>query len=67
MYVHSAFTCEHLEVLYDNAYECKEICDDLRCNYYRAEMSGSNQLIIESIANAVINNYQEKNHLTAVT
>lgn len=30
-------------------------------------MSGSNQLIIESIANAVINNYQEKNHLTAVT
>jgi ferrochelatase len=29
-------------------------------------MPGSNQLFIESIANAVINNYKEKNHLTAV-
>lgn len=66
IYVPLGFTCEHLEVLYDNDYECKKVCDDLGCNYYRAEMPGSNQLFIESIANAVINNYKEKNHLTAV-
>ncbi|AYY66316.1 ferrochelatase [Staphylococcus hominis subsp. hominis] len=63
IYVPLGFTCEHLEVLYDNDYECKKVCDELGCNYYRAEMPGSNQLFIDAIANSLINNYKVNNDL----
>ncbi|HLR20336.1 MAG TPA: ferrochelatase [Staphylococcus sp.] len=66
IYAPLGFTCEHLEVLYDNDYECKKVCEDLGCNYYRAEMPGSDALFIESIADAVLKNYKKTNYLTTV-
>ena len=38
IYTPVGFVCEHLEVLYDNDYECKVVCDDIGVNYYRPEM-----------------------------
>ena len=35
IYTPVGFVCEHLEVLYDNDYECKVVCDDIGANYYR--------------------------------
>lgn len=35
VYIPVGFVTEHLEVLYDNDYECKVVCDELGANYRR--------------------------------
>ncbi|MDU1490345.1 MAG: ferrochelatase, partial [Staphylococcus epidermidis] len=47
------FVCEHLEVLYDNDYECKVVCDDIGVNYYRPEMPNTHPLFIGAIVDEI--------------
>ncbi|TXL64003.1 ferrochelatase [Cerasibacillus terrae] len=55
VYAPVGFVADHLEVLYDNDYECKVVCDDVGASYYRPEMPNTDSLFIESMANAVLN------------
>ena len=42
VYVPVGFVSDHLEVLYDNDYECKVVCDEIGATYYRPEMPNIN-------------------------
>ncbi len=53
IYIPVGFVAEHLEVLYDNDYECKVITDELGTGYYRPAMPNSNPLFIDAMADAV--------------
>lgn len=54
VYAPVGFVSDHLEVLYDNDIECKEICDKLGANYYRPEMPNTNELFIDTLAKVVL-------------
>ncbi|WP_204588825.1 ferrochelatase [Chryseomicrobium aureum] len=53
VYTPVGFVADHLEVLYDNDYECKVVCDRLNANYYRPEMPNTHPLFIEAAVDAV--------------
>ncbi|EEQ78986.1 ferrochelatase [Staphylococcus warneri] len=53
IYTPVGFVCEHLEVLYDNDYECKVVCDDIGANYYRPEMPNTHPLFIGAIVDEI--------------
>ncbi|MBM7601672.1 ferrochelatase [Virgibacillus halotolerans] len=53
VYAPVGFIADHLEVLYDNDYECKVVCDDIGATYHRPEMPNTNPLFIETLANVV--------------
>src|SRR5699024_4286955 len=55
VYTPVGFVSDHLEVLYDNDYECKVVCDEIGAKYYRPEMPNTNPLFIETLANVVFN------------
>ncbi|MGM8212045.1 ferrochelatase [Virgibacillus sp. W0430] len=55
VYAPVGFVSDHLEVLYDNDYECKVVCDEIGASYYRPEMPNTNPLFIETLANVVWN------------
>ncbi|MDO5660436.1 MAG: ferrochelatase, partial [Staphylococcus xylosus] len=57
IYTPVGFVCEHLEVLFDNDYECKVVCDELGVNYYRPSMPNTNPLFIGAIVDEVKNVY----------
>lgn len=57
IYTPVGFVCEHLEVLYDNDYECKVICDELGVNYFRPTMPDTNPLFIGAIVDEIKNVY----------
>lgn len=57
IYTPVGFVCEHLEVLYDNDYECKVICDELGVNYHRPKMPDTDALFIGAIVDEVKNVY----------
>jgi protoporphyrin/coproporphyrin ferrochelatase len=66
VYAPLGFVADHLEVLYDNDYECKVITDELNVNYYRPAMPNTHPLFIDTLANLVIktvNNENTKNQL----
>lgn len=48
------FVSDHLEVLYDNDYECKVVCDEVGASYYRLDMPNTHPLFIETLANVVL-------------
>lgn len=54
VYAPVGFVSDHLEVLYDNDYECKVVCDELGAIYYRPEMPNVNPLFITALADAVL-------------
>ncbi len=54
IYVPVGFVADHLEVLYDNDTECKELTDELGANYYRATMPNTNETFIKAMANTVL-------------
>lgn len=54
IYAPVGFVSDHLEVLYDNDYECKVVCDEVGANYYRPEMPNTDSLFIETLANVVL-------------
>ncbi|WP_188455239.1 ferrochelatase [Virgibacillus oceani] len=54
VYAPVGFIAHHLEVLYDNDYECKVVCDELGANYYRPEMPNVNPRFIHTLAEVVL-------------
>ncbi|HLR19942.1 MAG TPA: ferrochelatase [Staphylococcus sp.] len=57
IYTPVGFVCEHLEVLYDNDYECKVVCDELGVNYYRPSMPNTDSLFVGAIVDEIKNVY----------
>lgn len=55
VYVPVGFVTEHLEVLYDNDYECKVVCDELGANYHRPPMPNTHPLFIDAMIDAIYN------------
>lgn len=55
MYVPVGFVADHLEVLYDNDYECKVVTDDIGAGYYRPAMPNAQPAFIEALGNVVMN------------
>lgn len=60
VYAPVGFVSDHLEVLYDNDIECKEVCDELGVNYYRPEMPNTDPLFIKAMAKVVYHTFTEK-------
>lgn len=61
VYCPVGFVAEHLEVLYDNDYECKVVCDELGANYYRPEMPNAKDAFIDCLADVVMKKLNEVN------
>lgn len=55
VYTPVGFVADHLEVLYDNDYECKIITEELGVSYYRPEMPNSQPLFIDAMATVILN------------
>ncbi len=54
IYAPVGFVSDHLEVLYDNDYECKVVCDDIGASYYRPAMPNTDSLFIQTLAEVVL-------------
>lgn len=54
VYTPVGFVAEHLEVLYDNDYECKVVCDDIGATYVRPEMPNAQDQFIDAMADVVL-------------
>ena len=54
VYTPVGFVSDHLEVLYDNDYECKVVCDEIGASYYRPAMPNTDPLFMNAMADAVI-------------
>ncbi|WLR51490.1 ferrochelatase [Bacillus tianshenii] len=53
VYAPVGFVSDHLEVLYDNDYECKVVTEDIGANYYRPPMPNAQKPFIEAMASVV--------------
>lgn len=60
IYCPVGFVADHLEVLYDNDYECKVVCDDLGIDYFRPEMPNAKPEFIRCLAAVVQKKLAEK-------
>ena len=54
VYTPVGFVSDHLEVLYDNDYECKVVCDEIGASYYRPAMPNTDSLFISAMTDAVL-------------
>ncbi|WP_339251413.1 ferrochelatase [Sporosarcina sp. FSL W8-0480] len=54
VYTPVGFVSDHLEVLYDNDYECKVVCDEIGAAYYRPAMPNTDPLFISAMSDAVL-------------
>ncbi|WP_432354560.1 ferrochelatase [Sporosarcina sp. A2] len=54
VYTPVGFVSDHLEVLFDNDYECKVVCDEIGAAYHRPAMPNTDPLFIGAIAEAVM-------------
>ncbi|WP_146809907.1 ferrochelatase [Aneurinibacillus danicus] len=54
------FVSDHLEVLYDNDYECKNLADELGIRYLRPPMPNTHDTFIEALASAVLKKLEER-------
>jgi ferrochelatase len=59
VYIPVGFVADHLEVLYDNDYECKIITDELGASYYRPEMPNAKPEFINCLATVVLKQLKE--------
>lgn len=59
VYTPVGFVSDHLEVLYDNDYECKVVCDDISASYYRPAMPNVNPLFVDAMVDAVFDKMKE--------
>ncbi|MDA8351826.1 MAG: ferrochelatase [Firmicutes bacterium] len=59
VYCPLGFVAEHLEVLYDNDYECKVVCDEIGADYYRPPMPDAKPAFIECLAEVVATKWAE--------
>ncbi|MFC4024510.1 ferrochelatase [Oceanobacillus longus] len=55
IYAPVGFIADHLEVLFDNDYECKVVCDELGANYHRPSMPNVHPDFIRTLAKVVLN------------
>ncbi|WP_078552641.1 ferrochelatase [Bacillus alkalicellulosilyticus] len=62
VYIPLGFVADHLEVLFDNDYECKIVTDELGVSYYRPEMPNAKPEFIDCLATVV----EEKLHQKVV-
>ena len=53
VYCPVGFVADHLEVLFDNDYECKIVTDELGVDYFRPKMPNTNPEFLASLANVV--------------
>ncbi|WP_078577245.1 ferrochelatase [Salipaludibacillus agaradhaerens] len=53
MYCPVGFIADHLEVLYDNDYECKVVTDEVGAGYYRPEMPNAKPEFIQALATVI--------------
>ncbi|AWC46828.1 ferrochelatase [Bacillus cytotoxicus] len=53
IYCPVGFVAEHLEVLYDNDYECKVVTDELRVAYFRPAMPNTQDVFIDCLTEIV--------------
>jgi ferrochelatase len=53
VYTPVGFVAEHLEVLYDNDYECKVVTDEVGASYYRPAMPNTDPLFINAMVDAI--------------
>lgn len=54
VYIPVGFVAEHLEVLYDNDYECKVITEELGVSYYRPKMPNSQPQFIDAVSDVIL-------------
>lgn len=54
IYAPVGFVSDHLEVLYDNDYECKVVCDELGANYHRPDMPNTDPLFINTLSEVIL-------------
>ena len=54
VYTPVGFVAEHLEVLYDNDYECKVVTDEIGASYYRPAMPNTHPDFINAMVDAVM-------------
>ncbi|WP_409274278.1 ferrochelatase [Neobacillus sp. SCS-31] len=54
VYVPAGFVSDHLEVLYDNDYECKVVTDEIGAAYYRPQMPNSQADFIDAMATVIL-------------
>ncbi|MEH7235590.1 ferrochelatase [Bacillus sp. JJ1562] len=54
VYIPVGFVADHLEVLYDNDYECKVVTEELGVSYYRPEMPNAKPEFIDCLATVVL-------------
>ncbi|MGD7022721.1 ferrochelatase [Rossellomorea vietnamensis] len=54
VYIPVGFVADHLEVLYDNDYECKVVTDEIGASYYRPEMPNAKPEFIDAMAAVIM-------------
>lgn len=54
VYVPAGFVADHLEVLYDNDYECKNVTDEVGASYYRPAMPNAEPEFIDAMADVIL-------------
>ncbi|NWK70955.1 ferrochelatase [Bacillus paramycoides] len=59
VYCPVGFVAEHLEVLYDNDYECKVVTDELNAAYFRPNMPNSQSVFIDCLTEIVSKKMKE--------
>lgn len=60
IYCPVGFVSDHLEVLYDNDVECKEVTDELGVRYLRPAMPNDDPLFIDALADVVTKRLQKE-------
>lgn len=58
VYTPVGFVADHLEVLYDNDYECKVVCDEIGAKYHRPEMPNAQPEFIDILTGVVLKQLQ---------
>lgn len=59
VYAPVGFVADHLEVLYDNDIECKNVTDEIGATYYRPAMPNAHPLFIDALATVVLNHVKK--------
>jgi ferrochelatase len=54
VYAPVGFVCDHLEVLYDNDFECKRVTDEVGASYYRPMMPNAQAEFIDCLVTVVL-------------
>ncbi|MCZ8538456.1 ferrochelatase [Paenisporosarcina quisquiliarum] len=60
VYTPVGFVADHLEVLFDNDYECKVVTDEIGATYYRPEMPNTQPLFIDAMSDVVLKHLDKK-------